>query len=48
MHAWVTALTAEYKNPMMLFAAVYPAMAVDPNELTEDCSRTLEKLMTVL
>ena len=32
----------------MLFAAVYPAMAMDPKEFTEDCSNTLEKLITTL
>jgi hypothetical protein len=48
MHACVTELTEVYKNPKILFAAVYPAIATEPKELTEDCSRTLEKLMTVL
>ena len=43
-----TELTEVYKNPKILFAAVYPAIATEPKELTEDCSRTLEKLMTVL
>ena len=27
---------------------VYPAMAMDPKEFTEDCSNTLEKLITTL
>ena len=29
-------------------AAVFPAMAMEPKELTEDCSSALEKLITVL
>ena len=44
MHACVTELTEVYKNPKILFAAVYPAIAIEPKELTEDCSRTLEKV----
>ncbi len=37
-----------YKNPKILFAAVYPAIAVSPKEFTEDCSSAFEKLITVL
>ena len=37
-----------YKNPKILFAAVYPAIATDPKELTDDCRSTFEKLITVL
>ena len=29
-------------------AAVYPAMAIDPKELTEDWSMALDRLITVL
>ena len=31
-----------------MFAAVYPAIATEPNELTDDCNSTFEKLITVL
>ena len=40
--------TEIYKNPKILLAAVYPAIAVEPNELTDDCNNALDKLMTVL
>ena len=36
IHACVTEFTATYRKPKILLAAVYPAMAVDPKELTED------------
>ena len=29
-------LTDTYKKPSILFAAVYPAMAIEPKELTDD------------
>ncbi len=48
MQACVTAFTVTYKNPKILFAAVYPAIAIDPKEFTDDCNNTLEKLITVL
>lgn len=48
MHACVMELIDTNRNPKMLFAAVYPAMAMDPKEFTEDCSNTLEKLITTL
>ena len=40
--------TEIYKKPKILLAAVYPAIAVEPNELTEDCNNALERLITVL
>ena len=48
MQAWVTEFTDTYRNPKILFAAVYPAIAMEPKEFTEDWSSTLEKLITVL
>ena len=48
MHACVTELIEAYRNPNILLAAVYPAIAVEPNELTDDCNKTFEKLITVL
>ena len=38
VHACVMELIDTNRNPKMLFAAVYPAMAMDPKEFTEDCS----------
>ena len=40
--------TDTYKNPKILFDAVYPAIAIDPKELTDDCSIAFEILITVL
>ena len=48
MQAWVTELTDTYRNPKILLAAVYPAMEIEPKELTDDCSIALDRLMTVL
>jgi hypothetical protein len=36
MQACVIELTDTYKKPSILFAAVYPAMAIEPKELTDD------------
>ena len=48
MQACVTELIDAYRKPRILLAAVYPAIAVEPNELTDDCSKAFEKLITVL
>ena len=48
MHDCVMEFTEIYKKPKILLAAVYPAIAVEPNELTEDCNNALERLITVL
>lgn len=48
MQACVMELTETYKKPSRLLAAVYPAIAVAPKELTDDCNSAFEKLITVL
>ena len=44
----VTEFTDTYRNPKILFAAVYPAIAIEPKEFTEDCNKAFDRLMTVL
>ena len=39
MQACVTELIDAYRKPRILLAAVYPAIAVEPNELTDDCNK---------
>ena len=48
IQACVKEFTDTYKNPKILFDAVYPAIAIDPKELTDDCSIAFEILITVL
>ena len=41
MQACVPAFPVTYKNPKILFAAVYPAIAIDPKEFTDDCKNEI-------